>query len=82
MLLNALVWTAKGEVPDGGVQSTVPEPIESILPELDMTEYDLVLVDSSTEADRRAALIRKLADRDTGTCLVVIHDFEIQVLNG
>jgi hypothetical protein len=57
----------------------VPEPIESILPELDMTEYDLVLVDSSTEADRRAALIRKLADRHNGTCLVVIHDFEIDL---
>jgi hypothetical protein len=57
----------------------VPEPIESILPELDMTEYDLVLVDSSTEADRRAALIRKLADRHIGTCLVVIHDFEIDL---
>ena len=25
MVLNALVWTAKGEVPDGGVQSTVAE---------------------------------------------------------
>jgi hypothetical protein len=57
----------------------VPEPIESIVPELDMTEYDLVLVDSSTEADRRAALIRKLADRHNGTCLVVIHDFEIDL---
>src|ERR1700751_4542769 len=28
----------------------VPEPIESILAELDLAEYDLVLVDSSTEA--------------------------------
>ena len=26
MLLNALVWTAKGEVPTGGVQSRLPEP--------------------------------------------------------
>jgi len=25
MVLNALVWTAKGEVPDGGVQSTLPK---------------------------------------------------------
>jgi len=55
----------------------VPEPIESILPELDLAQYDLVLVDSSTDAARRAALIQELADRFTGTCLVVIHDFEI-----
>jgi hypothetical protein len=54
----------------------VPEPIESILPELNLSLYDLVLVDSSTEAASRAALIRELADRFTGTCLVVIHDFE------
>ncbi len=39
----------------------VPEPIESILSELDLAEYDLVLVDSSTEAARRAALIRKVS---------------------
>jgi hypothetical protein len=57
----------------------VPEPIENILPELDLAEYDLVLVDSSTEAARRSALIRKLADQATGTCLVVIHDFEIDL---
>ena len=57
----------------------VPEPIESILSELDLAEYDLVLVDSSTEAARRAALIRELADRSTGTGLVVIHDFEIDL---
>lgn len=57
----------------------VPEPIESILAELDLAEYDLVLVDSSTEAARRAALIRQLAHRSTGTCLVVIHDFEINL---
>ena len=24
MVLNALVWTAKGEVPEGGVQSSLP----------------------------------------------------------
>lgn len=57
----------------------VPEPIESILSELDLAEYDLVLVDSSTEAARRAALIRELADRSTGTGLVVVHDFEIDL---
>jgi hypothetical protein len=57
----------------------VPEPIESILSELDLAEYDLVLVDSSTEAARRAALILELADRSTGTGLVVIHDFEIDL---
>jgi hypothetical protein len=55
----------------------VPEPIESILPELDLARYDLVLVDSSTEAERRAAVIQELADRSTVTGLVVIHDFEI-----
>jgi len=57
----------------------VPEPIESVLAELDPAEYDLVLVDSSTEAPRRAALIRQLARRPTGTCLVVVHDFEIDL---
>lgn len=57
----------------------VPEPIESILPEVDLGDYDLVLVDSSTEAERRAALIRELADRSTGTNLIVIHDFEIDL---
>src|ERR1017187_4369576 len=57
----------------------VPEPIESILTELDLAEYDLVLVDSSTEAARRAALIRRLANGSTGACLVVIHDFEIDL---
>ena len=56
----------------------VPEPIESVLPELDLAQYDLILVDSSSEAARRAALIGALADRFTGTCLVVIHDFEIE----
>ena len=56
----------------------VPEPIESILAELDLAEYDLVLVDSSTEAPRRAALIRQLARRPS-PCLVVIHDFEIDL---
>jgi len=57
----------------------VPEPIESILSELDLSEYDLVLVDSSTEASRRAALIRELAHRPTARCLFVIHDFEIDL---
>ena len=57
----------------------VPEPIESILPELDLADYDLVLVDSSTEAERRAALIRQLANQSTGTGLIVIHDFEIDL---
>jgi hypothetical protein len=57
----------------------VPEPIESILSELDLADYDLVLVDSSTEAERRAALIRELADQSSGTGLVVIHDFEIDL---
>jgi hypothetical protein len=54
----------------------VPEPVESILADLDLTQYDLVLVDSSTDETRRAALIRELAHRPTGCCLVVIHDFE------
>ena len=44
----------------------VPEPIERVLPELDLADYDLILVDSSTEAARRAALIGGLADRSTG----------------
>jgi len=57
----------------------VPEPIERILPELDLADYDLILVDSSTEAERRAALIRQLANQSTGTGLVVIHDFEIDL---
>jgi hypothetical protein len=57
----------------------VPEPIEGILAALNLSEYDLVLVDSSTEAIRRAAVIREIAIRDTGSGLVVIHDFEIDL---
>ena len=57
----------------------VPEPIESILPELDLTEYDFVLVDSSTQAERRAALIRQLSLYSTIMGLIVIHDFEIEL---
>lgn len=57
----------------------VPEPIESILAELDLAQFDLVLVDSSTEGARRAALIRELSHRPTGKCLVVIHDFEFSL---
>jgi hypothetical protein len=57
----------------------VPEPVESTLAEIDLADYDLVLIDSSTVAERRAALIRQLAGRSTGKSLVVIHDFEIDL---
>jgi hypothetical protein len=56
-----------------------PEPIESILPELDLACYDLVLVDSSTVAERRAELIRQLSRQSAGAGLIVVHDFEIDL---
>jgi predicted O-methyltransferase YrrM len=56
-----------------------PEPVESLLPELDLGQYDLILVDSSTDAAKRAALVRELAARSDGTGLVVVHDFEIDL---
>ena len=72
------VYAAAGEDPRLSIRH-VPEPIESILPELELTDFDLVLVDSSTVAERRAALIRQLANRAPGIGLVAIHDFEIDL---
>ena len=71
------VYAAAKEDPRLSIRH-VPEPIESILPELELADYDLVLVDSSTMAERRAALIRQLANRPAGG-LVAIHDFEIDL---
>jgi len=55
----------------------VPEPIERVLSEIRLDCYDLVLVDSSTEACRRASLIEELGERKDLRGIVAIHDFEI-----
>jgi predicted O-methyltransferase YrrM len=57
----------------------VPEPMESTLTETRLESYDLILVDSSTDAARRASLIRELARRHDFGALVAIHDFEISL---
>jgi hypothetical protein len=55
----------------------VEEPIEAVLPNLALDDYDLILVDSSTEAKRRASLLQALAGRKSLNALVAIHDFEV-----
>lgn len=55
----------------------VQEPIERVLSDIQLDNYDLVLVDSSTEATRRASLIHELAGRHDFRALVAVHDFEI-----
>jgi predicted O-methyltransferase YrrM len=55
----------------------VEEPIEGVLPNLALDDYDLILVDSSTEAKRRASLLQALAGRKSLNALVAIHDFEV-----
>lgn len=55
----------------------MPEPIEDVLQEIPLDSWDLILVDSSTEATRRASLIEALARGRSVTALVVVHDFEI-----
>jgi|SRR5437588_9223072 len=57
----------------------VPEPIEDVLPEIPLDNYDLILVDSSTEASKRASLIEDLAGRQSFSALVAVHDFEIML---
>jgi hypothetical protein len=57
----------------------VPEPIESAIEELTLEDYDLVLVDSSSERSRRAATIGALAKVCPSQVVVVIHDFEIDL---
>lgn len=60
----------------------IPEPIERVLSELPLDTYDLVLVDSSTEANRRASLIQELAERNDLRGMVAIHDFEVSQYRG
>ena len=55
----------------------VQEPIESVLREIQLDSYDFILVDSSTDAGRRASLIHELAARQDFRALVAVHDFEI-----
>jgi len=57
----------------------IPEPIEHVLSEIPLDAYDFVLVDSSTEAIRRASLIQKLAERNDLRGMVAIHDFEVRL---
>ena len=55
----------------------VEEPIQRVLREIHLNSYDFILVDSSTDAGRRASLIRELAARQDFSALVAVHDFEI-----
>ena len=57
----------------------LPEPIENWLQEIPLDSWDLVLVDSSTEAARRGRLIEELARRRNISAFVVVHDFEISL---
>jgi hypothetical protein len=55
----------------------VEEPIEGALEKFALDDYDLILVDSSTDAKRRASLLYELARRRSLNALVAIHDFEV-----
>jgi hypothetical protein len=55
----------------------VEEPIEGALEKFALDDYDLILVDSSTDAKRRASLLYALARRRSLNALVAIHDFEV-----
>jgi hypothetical protein len=76
-------WTAKiSDAAKGDSRlrmRLMPEPIENWLQEIPLDIWDLVLVDSSTEAARRGRLIEDLARRRNITALVVVHDFEVSL---
>jgi predicted O-methyltransferase YrrM len=55
----------------------VEEPIERVLENFVHHDYDLVFVDSSTDANRRASLLRALARTKSLNALIAIHDFEV-----
>jgi len=78
---NDVIWLEKVAARAGDDQrlrlKLVAEPLESILEEVPLKTFDLILVDSSTLAEKRAATIRALGMRCDGSTLVVIHDYEI-----
>jgi hypothetical protein len=49
----------------------------SAIREVDLEEFDLILVDDSTRASERAETIRELSSARPTNVLIVIHDFEI-----
>jgi predicted O-methyltransferase YrrM len=55
------------------------EPIERGLENFALDNYDLILVDSSTDAKRRASLLDALARRRFLNAIVAIHDFEVSI---
>jgi predicted O-methyltransferase YrrM len=55
----------------------VEEPIERVLENFVHHDYDLVFVDSSTDAKRRASLLGALARTKSLNALIALHDFEV-----
>jgi predicted O-methyltransferase YrrM len=45
---------------------------------LDLEAFDLILIDDSKTAMRRASTIRAISARDPQRALIVIHDFEVE----
>ena len=55
----------------------VEDPLETVLRELPLNAYDLLLVDHSDKYEIRAATISFLAHRAPGRTLILLHDYEI-----
>jgi predicted O-methyltransferase YrrM len=55
----------------------VDEPIEESVRTLELSQYDLILVDHAVNYETRAQTIQWLTKMPFGSALIVIHDFEI-----
>lgn len=55
----------------------VEKEMKAVIKDLDMTEYDLVFVDDSTNAQARSLTIQEVCKRCVGSNLIVIHDYEV-----
>jgi len=55
----------------------VANEMADVVSSIDIEEYDLILVDDSTSAERRAKTIAALVERRPKRPCVVIHDFEV-----
>ena len=50
--------------------------VSSIVREIDLEQFDLILIDDSVTGEDRAKTIRAVADKHPRRAIVVVHDFE------